>query len=225
MTPSNIVTEFIYFTLKSDVKPEDRENDDGRLFLSALNTVKQSCGYLSSFWGRTIENENNIVWIIEWNDTTGCVPLSLLAPIIEPDTTPIALHTTLTPPPNGLFTNASVIELAVLAFPHDLSPPERTSLNNNLINFRSICLQLRESEPPSAFLMGWVERPGSVPHQGSESGKAQLVVFVVEWESKEQHEMARKAAEFDRSIAPIREKMLPPINILQMRHVKLQPVM
>ncbi|EEP76164.1 predicted protein [Uncinocarpus reesii 1704] len=229
MPSSHIVTEFIYLSLKPDVKPEDPDNDGGRLFINSLNAVKQRCGYLSSSWGRTIENENNVVWIIgrisemlEWKDNTGCVPLSMFAPVLDPETQPIAFHTTLTPPLNDILTTAPVIELAVLAFPKDINPPERTALNNDLINFRSTCLQLTDSKPPSAFSMGWVERPGSVPHQDSKSGRAQLIVLVVGWESREQHEEVRKTTGFGNSIAPIRERMLPAIKALQMRHVKFK---
>ncbi|WEW58030.1 hypothetical protein PRK78_003497 [Emydomyces testavorans] len=219
-----IVTQFVYLTLKSDVKPEDPDNDSGRLFLDGLNAAKQRCGYQGSCWGRTIENENNIVWIIEWKDHTGCVPLSFCSPILEPDTAPIAFHTTLTPPLNDMLTTAPVVELAVLAFPKEISPPEKTSLNHDLIHFRSTCLQLKEPKPPSAFSMGWIERPGSVAHQDSKSGQAQLLVLVVGWESKEQHEQARKSEEFGKSITPIRERMLPAIKALQMRHARFTAV-
>lgn len=166
----------------------------------------------------------SLYYCIEWKDNTGCVPLSLFSSIIEPDTHPITFHTTLTPPLNDMLTTAPVIELAVLAFPKDLSPPDKTSLNHSMINLRSTCLQLKESKPPSAFSLGWVERPGSVPHQDSKSGKAQLMVFVVGWESREQHEELRKTEGFSKAIAPIRKMMLPSMDILKMRHVRFTTV-
>lgn len=56
--------EFIFFQLKASVKPEDTNNDEGSGLLNILQTTKQQSGYHSSAWGRTVEDENVVAWVI-----------------------------------------------------------------------------------------------------------------------------------------------------------------
>lgn len=58
------VTEFIYLQLKPTVQPEDPKNEPGQQFLSILHGTKQQNGYIDSAWGRTLEDENILVWAI-----------------------------------------------------------------------------------------------------------------------------------------------------------------
>jgi hypothetical protein len=58
-------TEFVYFRLKSSVKPEEAgTNRQGEQFLDLLHEVTLHAGHLSSAWGRTEEDTNNVVWAI-----------------------------------------------------------------------------------------------------------------------------------------------------------------
>lgn len=59
--------EFIFFQLKASVKPEDTNNDEGSGLLNILQTTKQQSGYHSSAWGRTVEDENVVAWVIGKN--------------------------------------------------------------------------------------------------------------------------------------------------------------
>ncbi|KAL1956530.1 hypothetical protein VTO42DRAFT_7093 [Malbranchea cinnamomea] len=221
------VTEFVYLTLKPSVRPEDRANEEGRAFLEAIGATRQQSGYVRSYWGRTIENENNVVWVIEWRDNNSSAPLSLLDSLLEKETRPISLHATLTPPllqdkETELLTASPVTELAVLGFPHNLEPHDRSALDNDLVQFRAALLGLQQVKAPASFSMGWVERPSAVPHTGSPSGQASLVILVVGWGSKEEHEAVRETEEFGRTIKPIRERMVPATPALQMRHVRFK---
>lgn len=58
------VVEFVYITLKPGVKPEDPSNDEGRVFNELYYAVTQQSGYKLSNWGRSFENENEIVRVI-----------------------------------------------------------------------------------------------------------------------------------------------------------------
>lgn len=58
------VTEFIYFQLKSSVKPEDPASEEGQALLNLFTNTKQQSGYQNSGWGRTKEDENIVVWAI-----------------------------------------------------------------------------------------------------------------------------------------------------------------
>jgi hypothetical protein len=58
------VSEFAFLRLKPDVKPEDPENEGGRKFLEIMSGVKKSPGFQGSSWGRTVEDENDVVWAI-----------------------------------------------------------------------------------------------------------------------------------------------------------------
>lgn len=58
------VTEFIFFTVRPDVRPEDPSNEDGRALLDLFNDAKKQSSYNNSAWGREIENNEIIVWAI-----------------------------------------------------------------------------------------------------------------------------------------------------------------
>lgn len=55
--------EFIFFKLKPTVKPEG-PNDEGNELLKLFNATKQQSGYHSSAWGRTVEDESVVAWVI-----------------------------------------------------------------------------------------------------------------------------------------------------------------
>jgi len=158
----------------------------------------------------------------EWKDGTGSVPLLPLSSILDPNSTPITFHTSITPPIAHDLCASPVIELVVLAFPSTLTLSEKTNLDTDLINFRSTLLNLCGAKPASFCSVGWLDRPGTVQHPESPSGEASLCIFVVGWGSKEEHEAARATEEFGKGIKPIREHMLPAVKELQMRHVRFK---
>jgi hypothetical protein len=57
-------TQFIYFRLKPSIKPEEAGNRDGELFLDILHDATLLSGHVSSAWGRTDEDEHDVVWVI-----------------------------------------------------------------------------------------------------------------------------------------------------------------
>lgn len=70
------VTEFIYFRLKPSVKPEDdgNQNREGEQLLDLFRETMLQSGHLGSAWGRTLEDENNLVWVIgKLNFSRGCL--------------------------------------------------------------------------------------------------------------------------------------------------------
>lgn len=72
--------------------------------------------------------------------------------------------------------------------------------------------------------MGQVERPITVAHEQSSSGHAIVYLLAVGWETVEVHKAAKETQEFVAGITPIREKMLPPVPGLEMKHVRFQKV-
>lgn len=56
--------EFIFFQLKASVKPEDTFNDEGNGLLNVFQATKQQSGHHSSAWGRTVEDETVVAWVI-----------------------------------------------------------------------------------------------------------------------------------------------------------------
>ena len=62
--PGN-VTEFVFFEVRPDIKPEDpKKSEDGEALLSLFKDTKQQHGFLASAWGRTYEDENFLVWVV-----------------------------------------------------------------------------------------------------------------------------------------------------------------
>ncbi|GAB1194937.1 hypothetical protein BDV32DRAFT_147215 [Aspergillus pseudonomiae] len=221
------VSEFIHFQLKSSVKPEDPSNDEGQALLQLFQTAKHQSGYKSSAWGRTIEDENIIVWVVNWADAHGGIQPQILAPYLEPNTQVSVIFTTLTPSiteTKSLTTNP-VTELVALTFPNSLTPEEQKKLNADLIEFRAALTEkLPEGERPKSWAMAQVERPGTLEHEKSPSGQAVLHLLVVGWESVDMHKAARETEEFKRTIAPIREKAIPSVPPLGMKHVSFKKV-
>ena len=63
-TEIGAVTEFIYLHLKPTVKLEEPGNDGGRDFWRVVDGTKNQIGYVSSSWGRSLEDESLVVWVI-----------------------------------------------------------------------------------------------------------------------------------------------------------------
>lgn len=102
---------------------------------------------------------------------------------------------------------------------------EIKDLNGDLINFRSaVAEQLPQEAGPQSWAMGHVDRPSPFKHDKSPTGLAVLRFLAVGWESVETHKVAKETEQFRTSIAPVREKMLPPVPGLEMKHVKFQLV-
>ncbi|KAL4919870.1 hypothetical protein BDW62DRAFT_177876 [Aspergillus aurantiobrunneus] len=226
------VTEFIYFQIKSSVKPEDSSNDEGAALLRVFRATTQQSGHLGSAWGRTKEDENVIVWAIDWSDAHSGIQQtnSPLEPYLEADTQITTLFTTLQPTESKNLATETLVsnpitELAPLAFPTSLSSSDRSSLRANLVSLRNtLAEEVEEKLRSKSFLLGQVERPGEFEHGKSESGQAFVQLLAVGWESYEQHQEARGTEGFKRRIAPIREQMIAPLNRLSMKHVSFQKV-
>lgn len=63
MAPS--VYEFVFFIVRPEIKPEDPEfNQESDSLLNLLRDTKQQHGYQASAWGRTVEDENALVWVV-----------------------------------------------------------------------------------------------------------------------------------------------------------------
>lgn len=113
----------------------------------------------------------------------------------------------------------------MLPFPSNLPVPEAKALNADLINFRTALVeQLPQAEGPRSWTMGHVERPGTVQHAKSPNGQAVTHLLAVGWESVEVHQKAKETEQFSKGIAPIRQKMLPPVPGLEMKHVSFQKI-
>ncbi|PWY68094.1 hypothetical protein BO94DRAFT_503460, partial [Aspergillus sclerotioniger CBS 115572] len=213
------ITEFIYFHLNPSIKPEDPTNEAGVSLLELFQNTKHQNGYKGSAWGRSIEDENVIVWVINWKDahpTPSPPPSTSLTPYLTPNKPLTTFFATLSPPLNLPSSTSStspilspITELFTPFFPTTLTPKETTSLHESLISFRTeLMSNLPEEQRPGAFVMGQVERPGTRRHGGSPSGEAFGMVVVVGWGSLEMHMGVKGTEAFGRGIQPIRGWML-----------------
>ncbi|CAL5868342.1 uncharacterized protein PFLUO_LOCUS2567 [Penicillium psychrofluorescens] len=226
---SATISEFLFFKVKPTVKPEDPSNAEGEALLNALRTVNQHSGYKSSVWGRSVEDENTLVWVVDWTDARGSTISNSLTPFLDPSNSqpPIALYATLTPPISNTdtLTQNPVTELCILPFASSLTTEETKQLHSDLISFRTTLVeQLPQTVGPRSWAMGHVDRPSTIKHGKSPSGMAVLHLLAVGWESVEAHMNAKQTEQFGRSIAPIREKMLGPVPGLELKHVRFQKV-
>lgn len=131
--------------------------------------------------------------------------------------------TTLFPSPahTDTFSKNPVTELCCLNF-DDLAQAqaEDSAVNAALISFRAALLEkLPEGKRPKSWSMGYVNRPGFREHPKAPSGRATVALLAVGWESKDVHMEAKSTQVFADGIAPVRERMLPPLTSADMRHV------
>lgn len=148
--------------------------------------------------------------------------------LAEDDERITAIYATLSPPISSTdtLTKNPVTELCFLPFPNDMSAKEARQLDADLINFRTaLVVELQQEQGPRSWAMGHVDRPSTVDHAQSPSGRARVHLLAVGWESVEAHTNAKKTKEFIDSIKPIREKLLaPPVPGLEMKHVSFQKI-
>jgi hypothetical protein len=177
------------------------------------------------YWVYCLLTEN----LSDWTDARCSITASLLKPFLAEENEAITeIYATLSPPISSTdtLTRNPVTELCFLPFPNDLSASETRQLDADMINFRtSLVVQLPQAEGPRSWAMGHVDRPSTVQHDQSPSGRARVHLLAVGWESAEAHKKAKETKEFVNSITPIREKLLaPPVPGLEMRHVSFQKI-
>ena len=80
---SSSIVEVIYLSLKAGVRPEDPANAANRALHETLSTVTQQTGYEWSAWGRTIENENDVVWVVGRAVPTPLFSLSVISFVLH----------------------------------------------------------------------------------------------------------------------------------------------
>lgn len=61
---SQTVSEFIFFKVKPTVRPEDPENEEGEALLNVFRRATHASGHKSSSWGRAVEDEDTLVWVV-----------------------------------------------------------------------------------------------------------------------------------------------------------------
>lgn len=153
-----------------------------------------------------------------------------LKPFLDPSSPQvITFFANLNPPPmttSGTFADNPVTELVAFAVRSDISPDDQRQWDNDTIALRSALMEKipQKDLRPLTWSTGCVARPVNFDHPRSPSGKAIVYILAVGWESKEKHLAARETPEFAETIQPLREKMLPPVKGLEMRHVRFRKV-
>ena len=165
----------------------------------------------------------------DWTDPRSTINIHLLEPFLAPENPqpPSSLHVTFSPPLSctETLTKNPVTELCTLSFPSDLDVLATRQINADLISFRTTLVeQLPQSAGPRSWSMGHVDRPSKLTHEKSPSGQAFAHVLAVGWENGEAHLKAKETEKFVQGIAPLREKMLPPIPGLEIKHISFQKI-
>lgn len=229
------VIEFVFFKIRPEIKPEaPKTNDESEALLNLLRDTRLQHGYQGGAWGRTVEDENFIVWVIgtrshlchapthsqltkppppkpDWADARGASRAKLLTPFLQPQSEVLTMYITLTPAMGiGELCANPITQLCPFTFPTSLSPDEHNRLNQLLINLRVDGMENTAVEVrPRNWWMGHVDRPGTRAHPTSPSGEAFVVLMVVGWESVEAHLRVRDTEPHRRSMRPIKEWLLP----------------
>ncbi|KAJ5125763.1 hypothetical protein N7448_005077 [Penicillium atrosanguineum] len=225
---SQIVSEFVYFKVKRSVRPEDHNSEEGRALRQVFDVTKHQSGHSSSAWGRTVEDPDILVWVIDWTDARGATTAGKLEPFLAPNPQPpLALYTILQPAITGTDTLTAnpMTELAALPFPSNMTVAETKALNTDMLNFRTAMTEgIAQEIAPQSWAMGHVDRPGTIEHKESPTGQAVIRLLVIGWTSLQAHKDARETDQFVRTIQPLQQRMLPPVPGLEMKHVSFQKI-
>ncbi|KAL5590073.1 hypothetical protein FOVSG1_011940 [Fusarium oxysporum f. sp. vasinfectum] len=226
MDESKVTTEFIFFHILEDVEPESSESAKGGELLKFLQEAKHQDGYNWSAWGRTEENKNAVVWIIEWSNEEATISTSILERWASPSPAIVRLRTKLTPSLSsvGGIMSTPCVDVTTMPFVAGTTEEEDSSVREALSTMREAVLnKLPKDLAASYWVMStWDTRP-IVPHPDSPTGRSLLSVLVVGWQSVQQHYDVWKYSDFRSTyIGPVKAKMLSYPEGLGMTHISLK---
>ncbi|KAG4261442.1 hypothetical protein FPRO03_11459 [Fusarium proliferatum] len=223
MDASNVTTEFIYFHLPEDVKPESIQDPKGKRLLNLFQEAKLQDGYSWSAWGRSEEDTNALVWVIEWLNEDSSISTTELKNLACPSPAIVKLRTKLTPTLSsvGGIQSAPIVDLTTMPFVAGMSVEDDAGTREVLSTMREAVLnKLPEDMAPSYWLMStWDTRP-VVSHPESPTGQSVLSILVVGWQSTQQHYDIWKLTDFrSKYIGPVKAKMLSYPEGIGMKHI------
>ncbi|PNP76445.1 hypothetical protein FNYG_10231 [Fusarium nygamai] len=223
MDANKVITEFIYFHLPEEVKPESIQDPDGKRILNLFKEAKLQDGYNWSAWGRSEEDRNALVWVIEWSNEDSTISVNELENLACPSPAIVKLRTILTPTLSsvGGINAAPIVDLTTMPFVAGLSVDDDAGTREVLSTMREAVLnKLPKDLAPSYWVMStWDTRP-VVPHPESPTGQSVLSVLVVGWQSTQQHYDIWKLQDFrSKYIGPVKAKMLSYPAGIGMKHI------
>jgi len=196
-------TEICYITLKPGVELEG-SSASAQVWADTIATIQRQDGIQRQHYGRTIENPNLLIWMIDWDSvdshhkfetTPDYAPfLQRLKPILDG----VHLHHFLpTPSPASVLTDAPVIEFATF---YKVQPDFKSSLEK-------FTKALGTPEGLVGFAYGeTIEETSKHSDQveGKEDSKGKAVVLLGGWESVQAHMNFRETETFKKYIGLIR---------------------
>ncbi|KAF4420533.1 hypothetical protein FACUT_11156 [Fusarium acutatum] len=217
MDANKVTTEFIYFHLPNEVKPESIQDPKGKQLLNVFQEAKLQDGYNWSAWGRSEEDRNALVWVIEPCRVHKLMKYACPSPAI------VKLRTKLAPTLSsvGGITSAPIVDLTTMPFVAGMSVEDDIGTRKVLTTMREAVLnKLPENLAASYWVMStWDTRP-VVPHPESPTGQTILSVLVVGWQSTQQHYDIWKLQDFrSKYIGPVKAKMLSYPEGIGMKHI------
>ncbi|KAF5699248.1 hypothetical protein FMUND_14849 [Fusarium mundagurra] len=233
MDANKVTTEFIYFHLPEEVKPESIQDPKGTRILNLFQEAKLQDGYNWSAWGRSEEDRNALVWVIanetwfgsnlEWSNEDSTISINELENLACPSPAIVKLRTNLTPTLSsvGGINSAPIVDLTTMPFVAGVSVEDDAGTREVLSTMREAVLnKLPEDLAPSYWVMStWDTRP-VVPHPESPTGQSILSVLVVGWQSTQQHYNIWKLQDFrSKYIGPVKAKMLSYPEGIGMKHI------
>ncbi|KIW87269.1 uncharacterized protein Z519_12172 [Cladophialophora bantiana CBS 173.52] len=214
-------TEFVFFVVSDDVKPEDPSNERGQELLKVFQAVKGQDGYVLSGWGRTEEDINAMIWITEWSIDNATMNVEGLASLTKRSPEMVKIRTVLQPSLSevGGLQATPCIDVTTLTFKGNSTEQERaTDLVAVQRMKRCVTQDVATDVQPRFYCLSRPDTFPEVASSESPSGKADLCVAVVGWTSRQQHYDMWKTEEFKALIPSVRERLLPYPPGVGMKH-------
>ncbi|KAF8850345.1 hypothetical protein BDZ45DRAFT_633090 [Acephala macrosclerotiorum] len=193
-------TEIVYITLKPGIELEGT-SASAQAWADIIATLQRQDGYQRLYYGRTVENPNLLIMMIDWDSVDAHNKFMSL-----PEYTPFAqrlgliiegihLHHFLpTPSPPSVLGTAPVIEFATF---YDAAPDFKASLEK----FIKV---MDNPEGTAGHAYGEIIEEVSKHADGEEGKKGKAVVLTIGWESVDTHMKFRETEKFKSNIGLIR---------------------
>lgn len=165
---------------------------------------------------------------VEWLEDGATVSTSQLERFACSNPAIIKLRTKLTPSLSsvGGITSAPSIDITTFPFTAGVTEEQDAVVRNALSRMKEgVLAELPEELRPPYWLMStWDSRP-IVSHPESPTGKSQLSIVVVGWQSTAQHYEIWKLTDFrSEYIVPVKAHMLPYPEGIGMKHVQFKMI-
>ncbi|KIW19438.1 hypothetical protein PV08_00010 [Exophiala spinifera] len=225
MAEHDRTTEFIFFHLDSTIQPEDPNNQKGQEVLKILHGVKSHDACEWAGWGRTEENPNALILVLEWSHRSVNLSTNSLQALAKAEPPIIRLKTRLERPLSsvGGLLASPCVDVTTLPFVGSSTLEDRIKDLKAVSRMRQCVTQeVLPEVRPDYYILSTAGSFAELDSDKSPTGRVEICMAVVGWRSRQQHYDMWKEQSFKDMIPDLRERMSPYPPGLGITHTAFQ---